>query len=203
MVSDEELIEMFSGISDDELVRRFNSGGLTPLAHDIAQKELNSRNINLSKFQFEHVKPSKLTQVKLKIKPVITQILQFPSKAFSGSEPVWLVVMIGLIAAYIANQLLLKFIFQHVITPQVSSVAFPILYVLLGLRAILFIFISTAIIRSAFNTTFKAFTIAAYTCSALLVLFALWNTHLILNLTEQYKPINSNEFMENSIMHKQ
>jgi uncharacterized membrane protein len=203
MVNSEELIKVFSEISDEELVRRYNSDGLTPLARDIAGKELDLRNINLNQFQFEDIRPSKLEEIKLKVKPVVTQILQFPSKVFDGSEPLWLVVMIGLVAAYIVNQLLLNFIFQNIITQQVSSIAFPLLYVLLGLRVVFFIFISIAIKRSAFNTKFKVYTIAAYACSALLVLFVLWSTHLILGLVEQYKPINSNEFMEDSIMHKQ
>lgn len=203
MVSKEELEEMFSGLSDEELVRRVSGEDLTQFALEIAQNELNSRNINLSQFQHSDAAPSNFSKLKLKAIPISGKIVNFPKKAFLGFEPLWQVLILGLLAALAVNQIVVTFLLEFIVTTEVASFSFPILYILLGLRVLVYGFISIAIWRSAFNTKFKIFTIVAYACSGLLILFVLWSTYMTLDITKNYKPKSKIDIMENSVIRMQ
>lgn len=201
MLNIEELKQTFSEITDEELVSRIRSGNLTGTAHEVALNEIETRKIELSQFELKTPSPSKHLEIFSTIKPVLSQAMRFPINAILGKASLFKVAIFAFILAFITNKLLLLFIYKFVLVGSVDSYASPILYILIAFRFLIFTYLSIALWRSAYNTKFNILTIAAFGFSALFAIFVLWSTHNTLSILEQYKPINSNRVMDNSIMH--
>lgn len=203
MLNIEELKQIYSEISDDELVRRVQSGNLTTIAHEVALKEIEEREINLSQFHLKAPSQPKLSESISILKPAIIKAIKFPLNAFLGKSALLNVSIFAFIFAYFVNKLLILFIYNFILVVPIESYAFPILYILIALRVLIFTYLSIALWRSAYNTKFNLFTIVAFGGSALFVIFVIYSTHNTLTLLDQYKPINANNVMDNSIMHSQ
>jgi hypothetical protein len=171
MPTKEQLREQAVALSDEALLDRLRSGGLTELAEEVTRGELAGRGIDVESALSEPppVPPRPAADAAAIAvasgRPLLRRVLRFPLRAALGVEPLWAVFLVGAAAAFAVWKAVIWGIFQLLSLRPLPPFALPGAYAALGIFALYFAWWGIALWRSGDRETSVAWTILARTAA--------------------------------------
>lgn len=190
----EELSKNFAEISDEELVTRIKSGNLTPIASELAMKEITNREIDISQITPPLTEVSNRLQRQFNIAPYTRRILRFPYRAFLGVEPLWATLIFGGIIVFAMHKLTVHFSLQQFMAPK-QSYASLITYSALFFLAVTKIWLGISLWRAA-KTKYIVVNILSLVMAVYVLISAVGGSYNGFQLLQAYFPSDVGSVMK-------